>query len=70
MAYVDNSAGSFSATHMQQCLRAYNYAQEHEILAHMMEKVHIYNVFTVFDLLSVLYSLQYHIAHQVSKSLG
>lgn len=70
VAYLDSSAGGFSSTHLQQHLGARGYggggAQEEEVMAYMMEKVHIYKVFSVFDLLSVLHSLQYHISNQAS----
>lgn len=67
VAYVDSSAGGFSSTHLQQRLRVYGYGGGGEdVMAYVMEKVHIFKVFSVFDLLSVLYSLQYHISNQVS----
>lgn len=74
VAYVDGSAGGFSPTHLQQCLRAWRRGregtQEEEVLAHMMEKVHVFKVFSVYDLLSLLYSLQYHISNQVGFNMN
>ncbi len=59
VAYVDGSAGGFDPTHLWARL-------DGEGVEGLMEKVRVYKVFTVYELLSLLHSIQTHLIQQVN----
>ena len=58
VAYVDGSAGGFDPAHLWACL-------DGKEVEGLMEKVRVYQVFTVYELLSLLHSIHTHLIHQV-----
>lgn len=66
VCYVDGNAGGFNSSQLQQYLRHQSGGMEEEdVLSTMMGRVHVFRVFSVFELLSLLQSTHYHISHQV-----
>ena len=63
---MEGVAGAFNATRLYHALQMHTGCEEEEGLSAMMEKVRVFQVFSVFELLSLLHSIQYHIVNEVS----
>lgn len=66
MCYIDGNAGGFSSTRLHHYLTTSSGGQSTS--TSIMEKLSVFRVFSVFELISLLSSIHHHIANQVSRN--